>query len=129
MSKIVEYLFEGFLVMLFCTAISVWVSGNENINILFDLTKRTVESDTEVINTSHVKIEDKYQDSLGIIPYDESYSIQQMKNFINSYGPLYASSNGTNFVSVPSGIDPADYNYLKVNGRCYKKIEGKFLKQ
>lgn len=128
MNKIVEYLFEGFLIMVFCTAVKNWFVGNANINNLIDLTKKTVEADTEIINTSHIITDEKYQKSLATIPYDEEYDLQSMSEFANSSNSVLGSFDGKNFYQIYGKVNPSSYIYLKVNGRCYKKVNDKFVK-
>lgn len=129
MNKIVEYLFEGFLIMVFCVAIKTWFVGNENIDSLIDLTKRTIEADGEIINTSHITLNDKYQAYLAVVPFDEEYDMQSMKEFIKTGNTILVSFNGTQFYQAFGEVNVAAYSYIKVDGRLYKKDGNKFIKK
>lgn len=129
MSKIVEYLFEAFLIIVFCTALANWFVGNDNINSLIDLTKETVEADREVVNTSRVQLDDEYGNYLAVVPFDTEYTIDEMKEFIEMQRGAWVGNteDPTRWVSMGDSI--GEYNYIRISGKTYKKDGTKFILQ
>lgn len=125
MNKIIEYLFEGFLIMIFCTAIMNWFSDNENLNALIDVTKEHVESDNEVINTSHVALDQKYGESLAVIPFDVSYTKEGMLKFINRRSDVRVGGTEASLTNWNSSLE-LKHKYVEVDNYLYELHEDNY---
>lgn len=124
MNKTIEYLFEGFLIMVFCIAVNNWFSGSDNIDTLIDLSKSEIESDDEIINTSHVSLEQKYREHLAMVPYDDEYTIDEMKQFVE--GRLVWIGNNANGLAQTNMPAIGTYTYVKIDNYLYKLQDGKY---